>query len=103
MGIKMDYTAVMREVTKLRTIATELRRQQTACRSARSEVPSFWAGASADAVTAKLITWERDVNNAASEIEQLAAEVKRVADAIKTADEAMSSSIGPSGGGGGSR
>jgi len=93
MEIKINYSAVMREVTKLRTIAAELRQQQTLCRSARTTVPSFWTGASANAMTAKLTAWERDTASSATEIEKLAAEVKRVADSIKAAEDAIAARI----------
>ena len=93
MTISLNHASVMREVSRLRTLARELNTLQTSARNALNNMNTYWEGAAADAFAAKNETWRREMQSIERDINGLADLIQKVADGIKVAEERVKANI----------
>ena len=93
MTISLDHASVMKEVSRLKTLARDLNALQANARNALNNMDAYWEGAAANAFTAKNETWRKEMQAIEREINSLADLIKKVADEIKAAEERAKAAI----------
>ncbi|MDR0271803.1 MAG: WXG100 family type VII secretion target [Clostridiales bacterium] len=85
-AIRLNHEQVIREAARLGNIATDLQHAQTTVRNVLNEMSSYWEGAAANSFTAANAEWQRETSLIESEINDLAVQIKRIADDIQAAE-----------------
>jgi WXG100 family type VII secretion target len=93
MTISLNHASVMKEVSRLRTLARELNTLQTNARNALNNMNAYWEGAAANSFAAKNETWRKEMQAIERDISSLADLIQKVADEIKAAEERARAAI----------
>ena len=91
--ISLDYTKVIGEVNRLKTIANELSTLQINAQNALKDMNSYWEGTAANEFSTENEKWRKEMKSIEKEISDLANLIKKVADEIKEAEERAKAAI----------